>query len=108
MFDQEIWMELRALHRQGWSIAALAREFNLNRRTVARYVAADERPTYAPRPRPAELTEEQRAYVVRRLEVCDKLRATTLYREVTGTLGYAGSYVSFARRRAERRGGDFS
>ena len=37
MFDQEIWMDLRALHRQGWSLSALAREFDLNRRTVRRY-----------------------------------------------------------------------
>jgi len=98
MFDQEIWMELRALHHQGWSIAALGREFNLNRRTIARYVAADPAPSYGKRPCPAELSHEQLAYVVRRLEVCDKLRATTLYREVTETLGYSGSYVSFARR----------
>jgi hypothetical protein len=34
MFDEETWMELGALHRQGWSISALAEEFNLDRRTV--------------------------------------------------------------------------
>ena len=34
VFNEEIFMELSALHRQGWSIAAPAREFNLNRRTV--------------------------------------------------------------------------
>lgn len=36
MFSKEIWMYLRALNRQGWSTAALARELNLNRRTVTR------------------------------------------------------------------------
>jgi transposase len=30
-------MELHVLHRHGWSIAALAREFGLNWRTVKRY-----------------------------------------------------------------------
>ncbi len=98
MFDKEIWMELRALHHQGWSISELARIFNLNRRTVARYVAADEVLTYAQRPCPAGLNQAQLAYVKRRLEVCSTIRATTLYREVTGELDYAGSYVSFARR----------
>lgn len=97
MFSEEIWMELRALHRHGWSIAALAREFNLNRRTVARYVSSDEPATYGPRSCPADLTESQLAHVRRRLDVCSKLRATTLYREVT-ELGYGGSYPSFARR----------
>jgi transposase len=98
VFDKEIWMELRALHRQGWSISELARKFNLNRRTVARYVAADDAPSYGQRHCPAELSEAQLAYVKRRLAICSTLRATTLYREVTDDLGYGGSYVSFARR----------
>jgi len=98
VFNEEIWMELRALHRQGWSISELARKFNLNRRTVARYIAAEDVPGYAQRDCPAELSQEQLAYVIRRLEVCGTIRATTLYREVTAELGYAGSYVSFARR----------
>ncbi|MGH2807191.1 MAG: hypothetical protein ACRDKT_07935, partial [Actinomycetota bacterium] len=90
-------MELRALHRHGWSIAALAREFNINRRTVARYVSADQPSSYGPRSCPADLSEHQLAHVRRRLDVCSKIRATTLYREVI-ELGYEGSYVSFARR----------
>lgn len=97
MFSEETWMDLRALHRQGWSIAALAREFNLNRRTVARYVNATEAPTYAGRDCPADLTPDQLAHVTRRLEICRTIRATTLYREVK-ELGYQASYVSFARR----------
>ena len=98
MFDEEIWMELHALHRQGWSIAELARNFNLNRRTVARYVASDAPRGYAKRMCPAELNEAQRAFVTRRLEICSTIRATTLYREVTAEHDYTGSYVSFARR----------
>jgi transposase len=97
MLDEETWMELRALHRQGWSISALAEEFNLNRRTVRRYVDAGETPAYRTRTCPADLTEAQAAYVVRRLGTCNKLRATTLYREIK-ELGYCASYVSFARR----------
>ena len=31
-----IWMELHALHKHGWTISALAREFGLNWRTVKR------------------------------------------------------------------------
>jgi hypothetical protein len=34
---------------RGWSIAALAREFNLSRHTVRRYVETDVAPRYAPR-----------------------------------------------------------
>jgi transposase len=97
MFSEEIRMELRALHRHGWSIAALAREFNINRRTVARYVGSDEPASYGPRACPADLSEAQLAHVIRRLDICHKIRVTTLYREIT-ELGYAGSYPSFARR----------
>lgn len=97
MFNEEIWMDLRALHRQGWSIAALAREFNLNRRTVARYVDEAELPSYGSRPCPADLGPDQLAHVIRRLEICKTIRATTLFREVQ-ELGYQKSYVSFARR----------
>jgi transposase len=89
-------MELRALHRQGWSKSELSREFGLNRRTVARYIEAEEPPAYRQRPYPAGLSPDQRALVQRRLGVCPAIRATTLYREVR-EIGYTGSYPSFAR-----------
>ena len=37
MQSEETWMELHVLHRHGWSIAALAREFGLNWRTAKRW-----------------------------------------------------------------------
>jgi transposase len=103
MIDEETWMVLRALYRQGWNITELAREFGINWRTARPHAEADEPPRYTPRPCPADLTDEQLAFVKRRLGVCASLRATTLYREVT-ELGYAGSYPSFARRVRSLRG----
>jgi transposase len=95
---EEDWAVLHALHEgHGWSIAHLAREFELNWRTARRYATAMEPPTYGPRARPAELTEAQRQHVERRLAGHPELRATTLHREVV-ELGYEGSYPSFARR----------
>lgn len=66
-----------------------------NRRPLCR--DAPEAPAYAGRDCPADLAPDQLAHVVRRLEICKTIRATTLYREVT-ELGYEASYVSFARR----------
>jgi len=43
-------MELQALHKHGWSIRALAREFGLSRNTVRRELRSD-RPR---RPRPKQ------------------------------------------------------
>ena len=56
MQSEETWMELHVLHRHGWSIAALAREFGLDWRTAHRYATAPGPLTYRPRARPAELS----------------------------------------------------
>ena len=102
MYDEEIWMVLRALYRQGWTKSALAREFGLNRRTVNRYIESDDAPTYGPRSCPRELAADQLAHVTRRLASCPSIRTTTLFREVR-EFGYEGSYASFNRRVAKLR-----
>jgi transposase len=95
---EEDWLVMHALHTaHGWSIARLAREFDVSWRTARRYATSEVPPGYRPRKAPAAMTEAQEAYVIRRLEICSDLRATTLYREVQD-LGYAGSYPSFSRR----------
>jgi transposase len=96
-------MELHVLHRHGWSIAALAREFGLNWRTARKYATAQELPRYRPRVRPAELSAAQLAHVERRLAACPDLRATVLLRELHDDYAYPGSYTSLRRRVVELR-----
>ena len=96
-------MELHVLHRHGWSIAALAREFGLDWRTARRYATVDAPPRYRPRVRPAELTAAGLAHVERRLAACPDLRATVLHRELRDDYGYTGSYTSLRRRVVELR-----
>ncbi len=103
MQSEDTWMELHVLHRHGWSIAALAREFGLNWRTAKRYATAEVPPRYRPRVRPAELTAAGLAHVERRLAACPDLRATVLYRELVDGYGYPGSYTSLRRRVVELR-----
>lgn len=103
MQSEDTWMELHVLHRHGWSIAALAREFGLSWRTARRYATAGAPPRYRPRVRPADLTAAGLAHVERRLAVCPDLRATVLYRELREGYGYTGSYTSLRRRVAELR-----
>ena len=91
-------MELHVLHRHGWSIAALAREFGLDWRTARRYATTTAPPRYRPRTQPAELTAAQLAHVERRLAACSDLRATVLLRELREGYGYTGSYTSLRRR----------
>ena len=73
-----IWMELHALHKHGWTISALAREFGLNWRTVKRELESGEPRRYSERAKPTALTEAQQAHVERRLAVCPTLRGTDL------------------------------
>jgi transposase len=99
MQSEDVWMELHVLHRHGWSIAALAREFGLDWRTARRYATAAAPPTYRPRARPTDLTPAQLAHVERRLAACPDLRATVLLRELRDPAhGYMGSYTSLRRR----------
>jgi len=95
--SEETGMDLRALHRHGWSTSALARRFGLNRRTVAREVAAAGPRPYPPRAAKHPLTPAQLAHIERRLLVCPVLRATDLHRELQRDFGYSGSYASFGR-----------
>ena len=91
------WMSLRVLRSHGWSLAALAREFHLNWRTVKREVDSEEARRYSERAKPTALTEAQLAHVERRLLVCPGIRGTVLHQELCQGYGYLGSYPAFAR-----------
>lgn len=90
-------VELKALHRLGWSVSALAREFGLSRNTVYRELESPEPRRYGPRLRPAALTAAQLAHVERRLAVCPQIRGTDLHAELRHDYGYEGSYPAFER-----------
>jgi len=90
-------MELHVLHKHGWSISALAREFGLNWRTVKRELASPGPRRYAERAKPTTLSEAQLRHVERRLLVCPSLRGTDLYGELCREYEYSGSYPAFAR-----------
>ncbi len=97
-------MELHVLHKHGWSLSAIAREYGLNWRTVKRVIeTGGVRRTYPERAKPTELTASQLEHLARRLVVHPGIRGTVLYREVADDYGYAGSYTSFVRHLREVR-----
>ena len=98
MKSGETWMELHVLHKHGWSISALAREFGLNWRTVKREVESPGPRHYPSRTEPTALTEAQLRHVERRLAVCPSIRGTDLHGELERDYGYTGSYPAFARK----------
>jgi transposase len=90
-------VELVALHRLGWSVTALAKEFGLSRTTIYKELASSGRRGYAERHRPAALNEAQLVHVERRLTVCPAIRGTDLHAELRHDYGYGGSYPAFER-----------
>jgi IS30 family transposase len=62
----ETWMEVKALHRHGWTVSALAREFGVCRDTVRRELRRDGPARYV-RDKPTELTPAQLVHIERRL-----------------------------------------
>src|SRR5215212_1524708 len=90
-------MELHVLHKHGWSVSALAREFGLNWRTVKRELASPGPRGYPERKKPTALSEAQTRHVERRLVVCPSLRGTDLHAELRPGYSYGGSYPAFAR-----------
>jgi transposase len=90
-------MELKAMHRLGWTVSQLAREFGLSRTTVYKELASAEPRRYGPRERPAALTEAQLVHVERRLVICPGILGTDLHAELRADYGYAGGYHAFER-----------
>ena len=97
MQSEETGMDLRALHRHGWTVSALARRFHLNRRTVASELASDGPRSYPSRAPLHPLTPAQLAHIERRYLTCPQLRATDLLRELQRDFAYRGSYPTFRR-----------
>jgi len=95
-------MELHALHRHGWTISALAREFGLSRVTVRHQLSGLTSSGYQ-REKPTALSQAQLAHVKRRLEVCPGIRGTVVFEELCRDYGYHGSYPAFARHLREVR-----
>ena len=65
MQSGETHMEMKALHRLGWSITAIAREYSLSRTTVYKELAKPGPRSYGPRARPFTLNEALAAGLTR-------------------------------------------
>jgi|SRR5690625_1483340 len=92
MLTQEQSVEIRVLARQGHGIKAIARELELSRNTVRKYLRSESpRPEYRPRaPRPTKL-DPYKDYLQARIEAARPhwIPATVLLREIREQ-GYPG------------------
>jgi len=88
-------VEADALAKRGWSISAIARHLERDRKTIRSYLSGEREPG-ARRASAADALAPFRAYVAARFVDDPHLWASALFDEVA-PLGYSGSYVSFAR-----------
>jgi transposase len=85
------------LHRQGLTVSAIARQLNLDRKTVRRYIESGlEPPTYGPRPLRPRNTDRFLPYLHERLKAYPALTAVRLWRELRDR-GYSGGYTAVKR-----------
>ena len=100
MLTEEEDVEIHALARRGWSIAAIARHTGRDRKTVRRYLAGRQ----PMRERGPSVLEPYRDYVAARFGEDPHLLATVLFEELKA-LGFSHSYPTLVRelRRLELR-----
>lgn len=90
MLTREDDIDAHALHRQGWTITAIAAHLGRDRKTIRGYLSGKTVPGVRARPGPDRF-EAFAPYCAQRLADDPHLWATTLFDEL-GELGYAGSY----------------
>jgi transposase len=95
MLTQGEDVEVHALRQRGWTISAIARHLGRDPKTIRAYLAGERVPGRRASSRPDPLVPFV-AYLSARFVDDPHLWATALFDEVL-PLGYAGSYVSFAR-----------
>ena len=95
MITREEDIDAHALHRQGWTISAIARHLGRDRKTIRAYLRGDRQAGVRARP-VADLFGPFAVYCAARLAEDPHLWATTLFDEVSA-LGYGRSYPTFTR-----------
>ena len=95
MLTQGEDVEVHALASRGWSVSAIARHLDRDRKTVRAYVRGERQPGARASAAPDPLGPFA-AYLAARFADDPHIWATALYDEVA-PLGYGLSYVSFAR-----------
>lgn len=88
MISKEAWVDIKTLHRQGYSIRGIARELGISRKTVRRHLRSEEPPRYRRKKR-TSILEPYQDYLRSRLAALPELPATVLLREIQAQ-GYQG------------------
>jgi transposase len=91
MITQEVWMDLRALARQGYNCSQIGAFMGLDRRTVKKHLQGRQPPVYQRPPRSSK-RDPFRPLVEQWLARAPGLRATRIYDDLRTQYGFPGSY----------------
>jgi transposase len=91
MIPQEVWMDLRALARQGYNFTQIGVLVGLERRTVKKHLQLTQPPVYRRSPRGSKV-DPFRPLIEQWLVRTPGLRATRIYRDLRTHYGFPGSY----------------
>jgi transposase len=89
VIDLEEWVDIVALHRQGFPIKAIARKLGISRNAVRRALRRDGPPVRAAQKRPPSKLEPFKDYLLSRLAEFPELSTVVLFEEIQAQ-GYAG------------------
>jgi transposase len=106
MMTQEEFMDLRAMHRQGWTITEIAAETGYHPATVSRWLKAGGPPPARGGTTPPAIDDRWAARIAELLRSAPKLLATSAY-EIIRAEGFTGSYPSVSRHLYSIRGPRF-
>lgn len=102
MTHQEVWMDVKLMHRQGASIREIARRTGLSRVTIRKVLSQKAPKPYAPRPQRPRLLTPFLDWLSQTLQSRPWAKASVLYRELTAQ-GFTGHYHTVRRWVAQKR-----
>jgi transposase len=94
-------VEAHALKKRGWSISAIARHLDRDRKTVRSYLNGEREPGVRARPETSDPLADYEKYLSARFTDDHHVWGTVLFEEVKG-LGYSQSYPTFVRQIRKR------
>jgi transposase len=92
MIDEEVWMDINALHRQGHTYAEIGRMVGRDWRTVKRYLTEGAQPVYHRQKDVPSKLDPFRGVVDGWLEKEPALRATRVHQDLVRDYGFEGGY----------------
>jgi transposase len=104
MMNQEIYVNVNDLHKQGWTISEIAEETGWHRTTVSKYLKAG--PPAARSTGPSVMTAEWRSKIDSLLEAYPRLLAVSVHNKLRAD-GFVGSYPTVVRAVRDVRGPRF-